>query len=333
MFFSACINIKEKTMNKYDVFNGDADGICALLQLRLAKPAVATLVTGIKRDIKLLATLDDFNEGDQVTVLDISMDKNKNALNKLLAQGVSVLYIDHHLSGNIPQHKDLHAIIDTTPTTCTSLLTNNYIQGQFAKWAVVGAYGDNMLMSAKTLSISLSLKEKECQQLRQLGMAINYNAYGASIDDLHYHPATLYKQLIHYTNPLHCIADKASIYEGLYAAYTDELSKASALKPECRTPLIAVYKLPNEAWARRVSGVFGNQLANQYPNRAHSIISDNPAGGYVVSVRAPITNLRYAGHLCQQFATGGGREGAAGINQLPIDQLQKFIDQFTKTYS
>ena len=38
----------------YDVFNGDADGLCALHQLRLANPALAELVTGVKRDIKLL---------------------------------------------------------------------------------------------------------------------------------------------------------------------------------------------------------------------------------------------------------------------------------------
>mgnify|MGYP007000196212 len=38
----------------WDVFNGDADGICALLQLRLAQPKNSQLVTGIKRDIELL---------------------------------------------------------------------------------------------------------------------------------------------------------------------------------------------------------------------------------------------------------------------------------------
>jgi hypothetical protein len=39
-------------------FNGDADGLCALQQLRLAGPRAAagqeTLVTGVKRDIALL---------------------------------------------------------------------------------------------------------------------------------------------------------------------------------------------------------------------------------------------------------------------------------------
>ncbi len=38
----------------YDVFNGDADGLCALHQLRLAKPAAAELITGVKSDIALL---------------------------------------------------------------------------------------------------------------------------------------------------------------------------------------------------------------------------------------------------------------------------------------
>ena len=38
----------------FDVFNGDADGLCALHQLRLAEPADSELVTGPKRDISLL---------------------------------------------------------------------------------------------------------------------------------------------------------------------------------------------------------------------------------------------------------------------------------------
>ena len=41
----------------YDVFNGDADGICALLQLRLEEPLVSTRITGIKRDIALLESV------------------------------------------------------------------------------------------------------------------------------------------------------------------------------------------------------------------------------------------------------------------------------------
>ena len=52
----------------WDVFNGDADGICALLQLRLAEPRNSKLVTGIKRDIALLDRV-EAQPDDQVTVL------------------------------------------------------------------------------------------------------------------------------------------------------------------------------------------------------------------------------------------------------------------------
>ena len=38
----------------HDVCNGDADGLFALRQLRLANPVDSILVTGIKRDIALL---------------------------------------------------------------------------------------------------------------------------------------------------------------------------------------------------------------------------------------------------------------------------------------
>ena len=43
----------------YDIFNGDADGILSLLQLRLADPIASELVTGVKRDIVLLDKLDE----------------------------------------------------------------------------------------------------------------------------------------------------------------------------------------------------------------------------------------------------------------------------------
>ena len=41
-------------MSYYDVFNGDADGLCSLHQLRLDEPRDSVLVTGAKRDIELL---------------------------------------------------------------------------------------------------------------------------------------------------------------------------------------------------------------------------------------------------------------------------------------
>lgn len=66
-------------MKSYDVFNGDADGICALVQLRLAEPKPAELITGVKRDISLLNKLPV--EACDVTVLDISFESIYVAIN------------------------------------------------------------------------------------------------------------------------------------------------------------------------------------------------------------------------------------------------------------
>ena len=85
-------------MRYYDVFNGDADGICALHQLRLADPLDAVPITGLKRDIALLARV-PAQAGDVVTVLDISLERNRSALLDLLARGAVIRYFDHHHAG------------------------------------------------------------------------------------------------------------------------------------------------------------------------------------------------------------------------------------------
>ncbi len=107
--------------NNIDVFNGDADGICALTQLRIANPVESQLVTGVKRDIKLLDQV-QASSGDQVNVLDVSMDKNKQALLRILESGAQVFYCDHHVAGEIPEHRGLDALVNTQPDICTSLL-------------------------------------------------------------------------------------------------------------------------------------------------------------------------------------------------------------------
>jgi hypothetical protein len=56
-------------------------------------------------------------------------------------------------------------------------------------------------------------------------------------------------------------------------------------------------------------------------------------GNYLISVRAPLDNKAGADELCRSFATGGGRAAAAGVNDLPADQLQTFIDRFNQFYA
>ena len=316
----------------YDVFNGDADGICALIQLRLAHPINSTLVTGIKRDIQLLKKI-DANSGDQLTVLDISLQKNTDQVKNFLELGAKIFYADHHQAGDIPQHTNLTALIDTSSDTCTSLIINQHLQGKFPLWAITAAFGDNLHQSAEQLAKTLNIHSDTLEQLEKLGTYINYNGYGSCIADLHFAPDKLYQEMASYTSPLDFIANNPLIYNQLEQGYLEDMHSAEQTQAEYSTEKIAVFILPDETWARRVSGVFSNDLANQHRDRAHAVLTFTPDNDYQVSVRAPLNNKTKADELCASFATGGGRKAAAGINHLPKDDLGKFIEKFEKTYS
>ena len=312
----------------YDVFNGDADGICALHQLRLAEPRPGVLVTGAKRDIALLERV-EAQPGDAITVLDVSLARNVSALQRLLACGASCRYFDHHFAGEVPAHPNLKTFIDTAPDICTSLIADRYLDGRQRIWAVVAAFGDNLAAAARRAAAALELDELQIAQLQELGESINYNAYGESVDDLNYHPADLYQTLSRYADPFQFISGEP-VFEILRTARADDLYRTDELKPEMQTACCALYVLPDAAWSRRVSGVFANRLARQHPQRAHAVLTARP-GGFVVSVRAPTATPRGADELCRQFA-GGGRQGAAGIDLLPTSELDRFVAALAAQY-
>ncbi len=317
--------------SNWDVFNGDADGICSLLQLRLAEPKQAQLITGVKRDIELLQQVDP-KAGDQVTVLDISLDKNRHHLQRVLNLGAEVFYVDHHYAGEVPSSAALKTLINEAPEVCTSLLVNHYLSGEHSGWAVVGAFGDNLKKSASGLAKSLSLSASDLSALERLGVLINYNGYGENITDLHFHPEELYKLMLPFENPLDFISDCHHQYERLESGYQDDLQAAINAEILLSKDSIAVYLLPDQSWAQRVSGVFGNQLANQHPDRGHAVLTAKSNGSYLVSVRAPLNSKQGAADLCRQFPSGGGREAAAGINELPAELLEDFIRRFEQSY-
>jgi single-stranded DNA-specific DHH superfamily exonuclease len=316
----------------YDVFNGDADGILALVQLRLAEPKESILITGVKRDISLLKQV-DISKASSVTVLDISMEKNIEALNGLLSNNTNVIYVDHHRAGDVPESAILNAIIDIDANTCTSLLVNDLLKGRFANWAVAAAFGDNMTASAEKLSAELGLSVEAQEKLKAFGIYINYNGYGRDVDDLHFRPAELFKLLVQYPDPLSLIEQPNSVFQQLEKAYKEDMALAESADVVADTNIAKVVELADAAWARRVSGVFGNELANRAPDKAHAVITLNADGNtYTVSLRAPLNNKQGASDICIQFPSGGGRAGAAGINLLPKEQLSKFIDVLNDYY-
>ncbi|MGB5283549.1 MAG: DHH family phosphoesterase [Polyangiales bacterium] len=319
-------------MAQIDIFNGDADGICALTQLRNAEPVQSTLITGVKRDISLVAKA-EVAAGDRITALDLSFDKNRDGVLKALEAGAEVFYVDHHFAGDIPESDNLTTIIDPAPNVCTSLLVNGYLKGRHVEWAVTGAFGDNLKASARTIAGPLDLSQAQLTLLENLGIYMNYNGYGSSVEDLHFAPAELFGLVRPYPTPFEFVEEAPAAFEKLESGYRDDMASAAAVKPTRETDKTAVVILPDEPWARRVSGVYSNELANGSPARAHAVLTERADQTYLVSVRAPLDRKQGADALCRQFPTGGGRAAAAGINALPADQLVAFMDALAASYA
>jgi hypothetical protein len=315
-------------------FNGDADGLCALQQLRLAGPraaaAEATLVTGVKRDIALLDRV-TATTGDECTVLDVSLDVNRAALLALLEAGVQVRYFDHHFAGEIPAHAGLEAHIDLNPKVCTSLLVDRYLEGRLRRWAIVGAYGDSLTEEADALAATAVLAPDEAQRLKALGIAINYNAYGETIADLHVPPVELAAEMLTFVDPI-AFADHSAACRRLADGMRDDMELANRLRPAREAPGALVFMLPDAAWARRASGTLANDKAKAHSGSAVAIVSPKTDGGFLVSVRVPKEFSVSAEAFCRRFPTGGGRRTAAGINHLPSEELENFATAFEQQF-
>jgi len=311
-----------------DICNGDADGLCSVVQWRLHAPQEARLITGMKRDIELLETV-SAGEHDQLLVCDLSMRRNQRALRRLLDAGVRVQYFDHHEVDAVPMHPGLEAHIDAASDICTSLLVDRHLGGKFRAWALVGAYGDNLGVVADRLGTESGWSAGDRQRLRRLGESINYNAYGDSEQDAMIKPSQLFERLRRFRDPM-AFVDGDGIGEELDALRQDDLQRARALTPYRQDRRARVYLLPDAAWSRRVRGSFANILASEHPQRAHALLNATASGDFVVSVRAPMDAPTGAARLCRQFG-GDGRTGAAGIDRLPAKQLERFVDAFAAT--
>ncbi|MDH4225798.1 MAG: acetyltransferase [Deltaproteobacteria bacterium] len=317
-------------MERYDVFNGDADGLCGLQQLRLTEPGPSTLLTGVKRDVRLLAWLEGVADA-QVNVLDISFHENRQDVAGLLERGCRVRYFDHHYAGEVPAHPRFEPHLDPSPRVCTSLLVDQYLGGAHRPWAVVAAFGDNLPQSAREAAQTLGLSPHTLKELQALGELLNYNGYGDTLDDLHYHPALLFKAMQPFEDPLAFFRASSAVDRLQYNMGLD-LAMAQARQPDWEWAWGWVFRFPGGAWATRVMGVHANHLTNLYPDRALALMVYNQDGTLRVSVRSPANRPHGADALCRQFPTGGGREAAAGINRFHPVLLPRFLDLFRQAY-
>ncbi|MDH5751771.1 MAG: acetyltransferase [Deltaproteobacteria bacterium] len=314
----------------FDVFNGDADGICSLQQIRLEEPLASILITDIKQTIRLAERFHP-PEGSQVNIFDVSFRDNRTAVERLLAAGCRVRYFDHHIPGDLLEHPLLETHIDTDSAVCTSLLVNAFLGGRQAPWAAVGAFGDNMSAPARSAVSSLGYGEDELRALEELGTLLNYNGYGTSLEDLHFHPVDLYLAVRDFQDPLE-FHREAPQTAALREGFSGDLQQAEEKMPVMDGPEGKVFLFPHSAWARRVMGVFANKKARENPTRATAVGVENADGTLRVSVRAPLERPRGANDLCRKFPNGGGRAGAGAINNLPLGDMDRFLTEFRDTF-
>ncbi|MFC7516812.1 acetyltransferase [Herbaspirillum sp. GCM10030257] len=318
-------------MRRFYAFNGDADGLCALQQLRLADPRDATLVTGVKRDIKLLQRI-SAHAGDDITALDVSLDQNRTDLQRLLAEGASVRYFDHHYAGDRPEHSGLELHIDESADVCTSILVDRYLGGRYRAWAITAALGDNLADVAHDMARVAGMSSATMVVLEMLGTCLNYNAYGESIADLHIDPAELARHMLSFADPVD-FATSSRIYARLAAGYHADMEQACLFLPAHQRAGVTVMVMPNAAWARRAMGVLANHRIREQPDHALAILSPKSEGGFSVSVRVPASAPASAADFCRAFETGGGRKLAGGINHLPDADVERFIANFDGCFS
>ncbi|AVQ85655.1 hypothetical protein [Variovorax sp. PMC12] len=311
-------------VRRFDVCNGDADGLCAAVQWRLHEPMAAELVTGLKRDIALLGRVPG-RAGDEVNVFDISMQRNRDDLLRLLGDGVRVRYFDHHAAGEVPVHPGLETHIDEASAVCTSLLVDRHLGGAYRAWALVGIYGDNLGAVADRLALQRDFEPGDCAALRRLGELINYNAYGEDERDVCIAPRLLFPMMARHPDPRDMLAREA-VVDDIEAVRRNDLRQAAGAVPFWQGPGGSVRMLPDAPWSRRVIGCLANTLANSEPDLAHAVLKAQ-GDSYVVSVRAPLSLPRGAHSLCSRFG-GAGRSRAAGIDRLPHADLQRFVEAF-----
>ena len=174
---------------------------------------------------------------------------------------------------------------------------------------------------------SLDIDGPTCGKLQQLGICLNYNAYGESISDLHVDPAELAERMLPFTHPLDFLR-ASDVPARLAAGYEDDMRRARTLAPARAVPGATLMLLPDEPWARRAIGVLANELRQAQPDHALALLSPKASGGFTVSVRVPERGAVGADEFCRGFETGGGRRLAAGINHLPPADVDHFTARF-----
>jgi hypothetical protein len=129
---------------------------------------------------------------------------------------------------------------------------------------------------------------------------------------------------------------ESSLFDPLAARLESDRDRFTGLTALAETPGSAAYLVPDEPFARRYGATWANERTLAEPHRALAVIHPRHDGSFRISIRSPrapgAASAKSALELAKEFPTGGGRKLAAGVNALPADRLDAFLDRFRAFY-
>jgi hypothetical protein len=318
------------------VFNGDADGIISQHLAKISGVEPAIRVTGLKRDLKLLARLPASLASAplELHVFDINLRDNLPDLLRLLENpATTVRWHDHHEPGEIPESPRFKPRIVTARGTCTALLVHADSPAADPRWAAMAAFGDNIPEAAEALLRPLGLHPIEVRELCEAGELVNYNAYGEDENDVLFQPLEVAERMAPFAKADDFIR-RSGLIQPLRDQFRDDMEKMGAFSADEARPGASLYRLPDAAWARRLGSTFANRAALADPGRAIAALHPLRGGSFQVSIRAPRgrADAAAASALASEFPSGGGRALAAGINRLEAADVDRFARRFFEVY-
>jgi len=81
----------------------------------------------------------------------------------------------------------------------------------------------------KQIDAPLNLSQAQLAQLEELGTLLNYNGYGATVDDLFFAPDALFKKLLPYSDPFEFI-NSDDTFKELKTGYESDMANAKAIE-------------------------------------------------------------------------------------------------------
>ena len=151
---------------------------------------------------------------------------------------------------------------------------------------------------------SESLSDEQVLILKQIGLVVNYNSYGQTIEDLFYSPEEIAEAARACGSDIFKFLEQGDIFSTLLENFNADMSSAVCQEPFSISENGVIYTLPNEAWTHRIMGSFSNHLVSTNKNLACAIAVLNSDGTYRISVRSSINNP----HGCLLYTSPSPRD-------------------------